>query len=261
MKTIGRALALVQLGFVALAAAAGAYSIDTDGRGHQLHWARFPVTYHLVGGNIPGGGNGEQAIHSAFQAWEDASSAINYDFGGYVGQGMQANDGMNIVYFVNQGWPYDPSLAAITFRYFSTGDGHILDADIIFDGENYDWSVGGSNYDIQNVATHEIGHFGGFGHSVDNDATMFATTTARETGKRTLGDDDIAAIDALYGGVILSSTSTKQVVGSSSSGTGGSGGGCSLGGADNAPAGPADLGCVVLVLAFVLLAQRWSRKH
>ena len=255
-----RAFALAILGVAALAGSSSAYIIDTDNHGHQLHWNRFPVTYYLVGGNVPRGGDGEQAIHNAFQTWENASNAIHHEFGGYVGQGVQANDGQNLVYFVQQGWPYDPALAAITFRYFSTGDGHILDADIIFDGENYDWSVGGSNYDIQNSATHEVGHFEGFGHSTDSDATMFASTTARETSKRSLGNDDIAGLDALYGGVILSSSTNQQVVGSSASGTGAGAGGCSLAGADGTPAGPADLACVVLVLAFVLLAQRSAKR-
>jgi len=256
-----RSLRFASLAILALVGVANAYVIDTDGHGHNLHWNHFPVSYNLVAGNVPHGADGEQAVHAAFQAWENASSAIHYQYDGYVSAGSQANDGHNVVYWVYGGWPYDPSLAAITFRYFDMSDGHILDADILFDGENYPWSVGGSDFDIQNSATHEVGHFGGLGHSLDGSATMYANTNARETEKRTLENDDIAALDVLYGGVTLATTSNRQVVGSSAAGTGGSGGGCSLSRSPGVPAGPGDLGCVLFVLAFLALRRRAARRR
>jgi len=249
------------LGVFALAGTANAFVIDTDGHGHDLHWNHFPVSYNLVAGNVPHGAEGEQAVHAAFQTWEDASSAMHYEYAGYVGQGAQANDGHNIVYWVYGGWPYDPSLAAVTFRYFDLTDGSIIDADILFDGDNYDWSIGGDDFDIQNSATHEIGHFGGLGHSLDPSATMYATTIARETSKRILSGDDIAGLDALYGGVILSSTSNRQVVGTSSSGANGGGGGCSLSRTPGASAGPGELGTVIFVLAYLALRRRPARRR
>jgi matrixin len=250
--------ALIVATLLLVAGSARAYVIDTDGHGHELHWSHFPVSYYIVPDGFAQGSDGELAIHQAFQTWADASDTLRYSFAGYAAQGSQANDGKNMIYFVNQGWPYDPSLAAITFRYFDTGDGHILDADIIFNGEGYPWSVGGDEFDIQNSATHEIGHLNGLGHSPDTESTMYADTRVRETSKRTLASDDLAALASLYGGVTsVATTATQQVVASSSTGTGGGGGGgCSLGGRDRQPGRPADLACVGLVLT-VLSLRRW----
>ncbi len=261
MNAITRTLRVASLAVLLLAGVANAYVIDTDGHGHDLHWNHFPVSYNLVAGNVPHGADGEQAVHASFQAWEGASSAIHYQYAGYVGSGAQANDGRNIVYWVYGGWPYDPSLAAITFRYFDMTDGSIVDADILFDGDNYDWSIGGDDFDIQNSATHEVGHFGGLGHSLDPSSTMYATTYPRETDKRSLDADDIAGLDVLYGGVIVSSTSNKQVVGTSSSGAnGGGGGGCSLARSPSAATGPGELTTVIFVLAFLAFRRRARRR-
>ena len=45
-----------------------------------------------------------------------------------------------------------------------------------------------------NTATHEIGHFLGFAHSDEPDATMFASATPGETLKRFLSCDDAAIL-------------------------------------------------------------------
>lgn len=53
--------------------------------------------------------------------------------------------------------------------------------------------------DLQNVMTHEAGHFFGLGHSQVPGATMSARATVGETSKRTLEDDDRAGLCAIYG--------------------------------------------------------------
>jgi hypothetical protein len=67
----------------------------------------------------------------------------------------------------------------------------------------YSWSASGEagKIDVQNVATHELGHWltlldlcgGG-----DSDKTMYGYTYAGETKKRTLDSDDIAGINYIY---------------------------------------------------------------
>ena len=52
--------------------------------------------------------------------------------------------------------------------------------------------------DLRNTVTHESGHMLGLGHSADVNATMFASASTGETSKRTLADDDIAGICAIY---------------------------------------------------------------
>jgi hypothetical protein len=53
--------------------------------------------------------------------------------------------------------------------------------------------------DLQNVMTHEAGHFFGLGHSQVPGATMSARATVGETSKRSLEDDDRAGLCAIYG--------------------------------------------------------------
>jgi hypothetical protein len=52
--------------------------------------------------------------------------------------------------------------------------------------------------DLQNTATHEIGHTLGLDHFSDPTATMYATAPEGETAKRTLHPDDIEGICAIY---------------------------------------------------------------
>jgi hypothetical protein len=53
--------------------------------------------------------------------------------------------------------------------------------------------------DLQNVMTHEAGHFFGLGHTQVPGATMSARATVGETSKRSLEDDDRAGLCAIYG--------------------------------------------------------------
>ena len=85
----------------------------------------------------------------------------------------------------------------------------VYDADIKLNGEHFSWSDSGEagKMDIQNIATHEIGHFIGLDH-VDaasytgpetyTEATMYAYATAGETKQRTLDPDDEDGIAYLY---------------------------------------------------------------
>ncbi|MGH7818703.1 MAG: matrixin family metalloprotease [Candidatus Binatia bacterium] len=203
-----------------------AYVLKDDGHGHALHWRRMPVSYLLVADNVPGGAAGEDAVHRAFRSWTAASESLRYEFGGYASEGVQRNDGRNIVYWVHTGWPFDSRLAAVTFHYYDTSDGHLVDADVVFNGDRYPWSVDSAGYDIENSAAHEAGHFGGLGHSAETEATMFAATSAGETKKRTLHADDVAGIEAVYGGT--NDASSSGLAGESDDG--GPLGGCFVGG-------------------------------
>jgi hypothetical protein len=52
--------------------------------------------------------------------------------------------------------------------------------------------------DVQNIATHEWGHFIGLGHSLTQSATMYAYSENGDVAKRVLSSDDVAGIDAIY---------------------------------------------------------------
>lgn len=60
-------------------------------------------------------------------------------------------------------------------------------------------SCEGGAYDLQNVVTHEAGHFFGLGEDMDDaSSTMYYCTSRCETHKRVLTSDDAAVMNVLY---------------------------------------------------------------
>ncbi|MGC4117830.1 MAG: matrixin family metalloprotease [Myxococcales bacterium] len=140
-------------------------------------------------------------------------------------------------------WDHEPETIAITTTSFDNDTGEILDADIELNGAGFVFTTVDSpqcsgparpgandcvSTDIQNTVTHEAGHFLGLDHAPDRSSTMFASEAEGETLKRTLSDDDVQGVCAIYPTGIAASPSCSQ---GSINGGSGSGGGCSTGGA------------------------------
>ena len=248
-----------------LGAPAHGYVMDTDGHGHPLWWAGSNgIGYRLIAGNVPEGTTGEDAVHRAFASWSRASANLEYRFDGHDEDAVQRNDGKNLVYWVYEDWPYDSALAAVTFRFYDTRNGKLIDADIVVNGENYSWSDGGSGYDIENSLAHEVGHFGGLGHSDDSSATMFGRTRAHETAKRSLEADDLAGLEAVYGGVAGSAQAGSRLDAAAASDASasegsGSGGGCAIA-RTTSPRGLEDWLPIFVLLALLRLRLRRARR-
>lgn len=147
------------------------------------------------------------AITQAFATWEAA------DCGG-VGPGIHVVDmgdvecdrveyeqragNANILVFRDYGWEengYD-KLALTTVNY-DPENGEIWNADIEVNTSDYDFIQGfnGGEYDLVGVLTHEAGHFLGFAHTTDLQATMFDTY---HEGMVDLAEDDIIGICETY---------------------------------------------------------------
>jgi predicted Zn-dependent protease len=60
-------------------------------------------------------------------------------------------------------------------------------------------SASGTSFDLQNIATHEIGHALNLGHVSDRLQSMYPTSFAGETLKRSLGNGDKLGVKTLYG--------------------------------------------------------------
>lgn len=90
-------------------------------------------------------------------------------------------------------------LVAITPVDFDTRTGEILDADILFNGSKpFSTDGDAGSFDIQNIATHEVGHFIGLDHSAVVGATMNPFAYTRDTRLRSLATDDKAAAATIY---------------------------------------------------------------
>ena len=197
--------ALLALSLVLPATAARAYVLKTTDAGEPVRWAESPVHFavSLAGARDLGLEPARAAVRQSFGPWTHAggtslafaedpptSRAVGFEPGG---------DNQNVVAWSRDAWPFEPDALAMTVTAFQEKSGKLVDADILINEEDYAWGVGASaENDLVNALTHEVGHFIGLGHSDDPDATMFARAEPFETEKRTLSDDDRAAVAALY---------------------------------------------------------------
>jgi hypothetical protein len=120
-------------------------------------------------------------------------------------------NGANVhtVLFVREGWSsergHDPRAYALTFVWHDPTSGLIRDADMEINESRGQYTVcpelgcTDGRIDLPNVLTHELGHYFGLAHTPDDvNATMHASAPPGETGKRTLAEDDITGICAMY---------------------------------------------------------------
>ena len=184
-----------------------------------LCWEDRDLGYalHVAGSaDVPRERNGalarglEDAVERSFLSWsapECAHIVMSYlgttsvDAIGYLGQDSTEN--VNLIVW-RERWPYElaPEAYALTSVTFNARNGVIRDADIELNGEHFTWSVGGepriNEVDVRNTVTHEVGHFIGLNHSSVSTSTMFASAPLGETSKRSLGEDDLEAVCAIY---------------------------------------------------------------
>jgi len=161
----------------------------------------FPIPYTIA--EALGGGLDEDeavaAIQAAFQTWEDAGCGVSFAYQGRdSGEGFGGIDGVSVVYFIESGWPEEPTLLSVPA--IAVDGATIVEADLAFNGEHFSWSVDGdgvSHFDLQGSVTHEVGHLLGLWHTTDPDASLNDFLNGKPEA-RTLGDDDIEGLCALY---------------------------------------------------------------
>lgn len=172
----------------------------------------------------------------------------------------------------------DPLSQAITWLYFvdapgTPDDGRLFETDIEINGEAYSWGVHGDAQagimDLQSVLTHELGHVLGLDHNcyeagfglprpVDDQgnpaptcegapsattAAIMYPVTSYGVERRTLADDDVRGVCALYRGGPAQKCEGNLTPS----------GGCDVGGAPPAVRWPP-------VMLVVVLLLRWRRR-
>ena len=183
---------------------ADGYSFCKSTSGARLHWAPddFPLVYYISDTESKSGAAEVAAISRAFDTWRlVGNSTLSFRYRGKTTEAGVREDGRNTLGWVDESWLYGPETIAHTTVWVESKSGKILEADIEFNAEDYRWSTFGESgtMDIQNVTTHEAGHFLGLGHSIESTrTTMFPIISLDEINKRYLEHDDRGAAGTLY---------------------------------------------------------------
>lgn len=206
-------ISFVVASYFSAASSLSAYVVISNG-GKPAYWSNSSdVQYQFY--NVPE--EFKNAIESSFLSWTNVDDVnISFSESG-SGAPPQSRDGVNSIVWTKVGWTdlsfRPPSRAlAVTLSSFNSSDGTIVDGDIYFNDENFTWanvngSADSSKIDVQNIATHEIGHLIGLDHSsvsfLESDeellgATMYYASGAGETARRVPQTDDEKGVRNLY---------------------------------------------------------------
>jgi hypothetical protein len=110
---------------------------------------------------------------------------------------------VNVILFHDDEWPHPQSEDAVglTSTTYDERTGQIFDADIEINSTvelSTSNPVATDKYDLLSVLTHEVGHFLGLAHSLEPGSTMQPIYEVGTDDFRTLSDDDIQGICAIY---------------------------------------------------------------
>jgi hypothetical protein len=214
-----RALISLSVSALLLLAAVPAASPHTQqftASSQPVRWTTTTVVVYLAASldspppNIKAGSDVAGAARRALRRWSEAAN-INFDIrtNGPDAVG-KVNDGFNVISVsaANAGFvrAASPGRTRVSF---DTATGAIVEADVAIN-PNLPFSTDGTHgtYDLESTLAHEIGHFLGLDHSALVGSTMqphqaqnftnggFSLT---QTSMRTLSEDDLAGVRAIYG--------------------------------------------------------------
>ncbi len=208
------------------------YGVQVGNRTIKLKWNRLPVAYYVGSAGVSGVSTSQlqTTIAASFTTWQNVSTAsVSAQFAGITSARADATgDGLSVLGFVSD--PSEPDVLGSTSWMIDDVTGEVVESDIFFNSI-IPWSVAPSGesgkFDLQSIATHEIGHFWGLGHSalgetqqvtggrkvIAKASVMFPIAfSPGNTADRTLQPDDIAGISDLYPTVAFT-TQTGSVTG------------------------------------------------
>jgi hypothetical protein len=197
------------------------------------------VPYIMVEGNNPTGISNTDwttTVDASFQSWEDVENCyltFTYETGTgitgskvtltspqspstYYSQRLTAGSGpptdagtLNVIASIDDwdAFGLGSQALAVTATLFFPSTRYIVSADMFVNNDptsGITWAIGDTpgTYDLQNVITHEAGHFIGIGHPESQtlriDSTMYFEAGTGEINKRDLETDDQNAAVYLY---------------------------------------------------------------
>jgi hypothetical protein len=154
----------------------------------------------------------KEALEGALLAWTSKADqlpkvTLRYSDEVMGGQSTEENLADHRIFFAPTGDRRAKGALAITLVTADENSNSIMDADILVNGGHLFTDVTASRagygaglvYDLQNVLTHEFGHWFGLDEDYANgEATMYAYVFPSETKKRDLDQTDVTAVQLAY---------------------------------------------------------------
>ncbi len=206
-----RRLALAALVACGIATAVAAHvRLIHPSNGNPLRWASpaaIAITVNATGSDDIADGSHLPALQLAIRAWNDATGTTATLVEDTSGTGRArtdwAADDIHTILFDEDDssgyFPFGTGIVALTPVWFS-GSGYIADADVLFNGSDFTFTTEGTPgaFDVQDVATHELGHFLGLDHSGWAGATMYPYVDPAVILHRSLSADDERGLRDAY---------------------------------------------------------------
>lgn len=184
---------------LALACATVVLTSEVKPRAYTAYsaWAQRPIQMYVnPNNNDVTAAAAEAAVQAAMGYW-NAQSAGLFSYAGRVSDTTMSNDGRSVIVFRNAS---DGSAVGATYTWSWNGD--LIEADVVFWDGGFTFFTGSTGCSggiyVEDVATHELGHAIGLGHSDQPDAAMYPSTGWCSQEWRTLSSDDIAGLRSLY---------------------------------------------------------------
>jgi len=185
------------------------YSYNESPNGDPVRWltSRVSVVLDTSLSRLGDVDEIRDTVEEAFEVWtETVAFPFEVEFvDGECGAGGAKIDGVSCI-FVEGAAPADNGDAgATTYVRYLASSGAISEADVVFYESAGPWSTEGAEgaLDVYSVASHEIGHVFGLGHSNVASARMYPSVATGDQWEGGLDEDDVSGAEALYEGVEL----------------------------------------------------------